>query len=84
MAKAEAAQQKIDSHEELCAERYGTINSTLGELKKGQEGHSRAIWGGVIALLAWALAQVWATNQARIESLEQSRSVPMLTPGRAS
>lgn len=33
-AHAEAAHAKLDGHEKLCAERYGNIHDSLGELKK--------------------------------------------------
>jgi hypothetical protein len=62
---------KIESHEELCAERYRAINDTLGELKTGVRGHGRAAWGIALALVAWMAAQLWSANQARVERLER-------------
>lgn len=72
MARADAAHQKIEDHEKLCAERYANIHSTLGELKTGQRGHSRAAWGIVLALLGWMAAQVWTAGQTRIDRLERA------------
>lgn len=53
------AYQKIEAHEDLCAERYQNINNTLGELKAGQQDHRRAAWGIVLALLGWMAVQLW-------------------------
>lgn len=60
------AYARIDGHEELCAERYDRIHDTLSDLKesqkelrKGQEGHQRAAWGIVMALIAWMGIQLW-------------------------
>ena len=53
------AYAKIEAHEDLCAERYRAINETLGDLKSGQQNHSKAAWGIVLALLAWMGVQLW-------------------------
>jgi hypothetical protein len=71
------AYAKIEAHEDLCAERYGNIHTTLSELKEGQKGHGRAAWGIALALVAWMAAQLWSANQARVERLERpSASAP--------
>lgn len=53
------AYDKIEAHEDLCAVRYGQINSTLTELKAGQQAHQRAAWAVVMALVAWMGIQLW-------------------------
>lgn len=57
------AYAKIEAHEDLCAERYSRINTTLGELKDGQKAHSKAAWGIVLALLGWMAVQLWNGQQ---------------------
>lgn len=71
MAKAESAHQKIDSHEELCAERYGNINDTLSDLKDTLKSHQsialKVLGGlatGVLGLLGWMAVQLWAGQVA--------------------
>lgn len=71
------AYAKIEAHEDLCAERYGNIHTTLTELKDGQKSHGRAAWGIALALVAWMAAQLWSANQSRVERLERpSASAP--------
>lgn len=53
------AYAKIEAHEDLCAERYANIHSTLADLKAGQGNHSKAAWGIVLALLGWMAVQLW-------------------------
>ena len=53
------AYAKIEAHEDLCAERYNRIGHALDKLEKGQESHSKAAWGIVLALLAWMAVQLW-------------------------
>jgi hypothetical protein len=38
------AYAKIEGHEELCAERYAVIASTLGELKGDAREHHKLLW----------------------------------------
>lgn len=68
------AYQKIEGHEELCAERYKNINDTLGELKDGQKSHGRAAWGIALALVAWMAAQLWGGIDKRQDRLEQAQA----------
>jgi hypothetical protein len=65
------AYAKITAHEDICAERYGNIHSTLSDLKDGQKSHGRAAWGIALALVAWMAAQLWSANQQRVERLER-------------
>jgi len=59
--------QKIDAHEDLCAERYGHINSSIGEIK------SILKWAGttgfliIIGLLGFLAKTTWeAKEQAQM------------------
>lgn len=51
--------QKIEAHEDLCAERYKAINDTLKDLKGSAKQHERAAWGIVLALVAWLGVQLY-------------------------
>lgn len=53
------AYAKIESHEDLCAERYGNIDKTLARLEEGQKSHQRIAWGIVMSLVAWMGLQLW-------------------------
>lgn len=46
---------KIESHEDLCAERYAGIHSTLGELKAAAEKQSTLLWGIVLSVAGSAV-----------------------------
>jgi uncharacterized protein YbcC (UPF0753/DUF2309 family) len=59
MARANSAHEKIESHEELCAERYSTIHSTLADLKADSRTQSRLVVGVLLALLGWMGVQLW-------------------------
>lgn len=50
MARADEAHAKIASHEELCAERYAGIHSTLGELKEAANRQSALLWGIILSV----------------------------------
>lgn len=56
------AYAKMESHEDLCAERYARINETLGDLKSG----AKWIIGLLLALLGWFAVQVWDGQKAAI------------------
>lgn len=50
-ARIDLAEQSQDDHEKLCAERYGTINEKIDDLKDGQKW---AIRLSVVTLLGVA------------------------------
>jgi Flp pilus assembly protein TadB len=50
MARADSAHQKIEDHEDLCAERYRAINTTLGDLKSASGDQSKLLWGIVLSI----------------------------------
>lgn len=59
-------EQRLTDHESRCEER-------LGEIKKAIGGLQNRSWALVIAVLAWAVSQLWITQQARIERIEQQK-----------
>lgn len=63
------AYMKIAAHEELCAERYRGINEKLSWVL-------RSLVGMLLALLAWALVQLYALEPLRPrEAHEHTRPV---------
>jgi hypothetical protein len=72
-----ALEQRLGDHEARCEERLAEIRSTAASTLHAVEGLKSRSWGLVAALLAWALAQVWSANSARVARLEAAR--PALT-----
>jgi hypothetical protein len=68
-------------HERRCEERLDTIHAAIGELKGAVKWQRNALWGLVIALLAWAMAQLWAANQATLAELKRpTATTTVITP----
>lgn len=44
------AYAKIEGHEEVCAERYSSINTTLGKLESAAIRQSALLWGIVLSV----------------------------------
>lgn len=65
------AYAKIESHEELCAERYAGIHSSLSDLKGVAKAQANVQWGVLLALLGFMAIQVWNGQQSRLERLER-------------
>ncbi len=66
------AYEKIQDHEDLCALRYKGIEdgmtafaSSLGEVKEQIAWAVRGVWGVVLALIAWALLQVYSLSMEK-------------------
>jgi hypothetical protein len=59
------AYQKIEAHEDLCAERYRGIRDSLAELRDGQKGHNRAAWAIAITIAGWMAIQLYQLEPAR-------------------
>lgn len=53
------AYAKMEAHEDLCAERYANIHAAIKELKADSKQGRNALYGLVVALLAWAASQVY-------------------------
>lgn len=65
-----SVEQRLADHEARCEERLGEIKASASNTLKAVEGLKSRFWAIVLSLLAWALAQVWATSQARLSHLE--------------
>ncbi len=62
-------------HERRCEERLEAIHCAVDEVKGSLAWQRNALWAVVAALLAWALAQLWASSQGRIERLETPAAI---------
>jgi hypothetical protein len=65
------AYAKIESHEELCAERYTNIHTTLEDLKGSSKALTRTAWGVLLAVLAFLAQQFMTSNSSRLDRLER-------------
>jgi hypothetical protein len=65
-----SVEQRLADHEARCEERLGEIKASASNTLKAVEGLKSRFWAIALSLLAWALAQVWATSQARLSHLE--------------
>jgi hypothetical protein len=63
-------EQRLTDHESRCEERLAEIKTTTAGTLKAVEGLKGRIWTIALSLLAWALAQVWAGEQSRLQRLE--------------
>lgn len=68
-----AVEQRIDDHEARCEERLSEIRTTAATTLKAVEGLKSRFWVSTVSLLAWALAQLWTGNEARLSGLEGAR-----------
>jgi hypothetical protein len=66
-------EQRLTDHESRCEERLGEIKHSAANTLKAVEGLKNRFWVIAVSLLAWAMAQVWAGNQARLTHLEAAR-----------
>jgi hypothetical protein len=65
-----SVEQRLTDHESRCEERLGEIKASASNTLKAVEGLKSRFWAITLALLAWALVQVWATSQVRLSRLE--------------
>jgi hypothetical protein len=72
-----ALEQRLTDHEARCEERLVEIKVTAATTLRAVEGLKSRSWTMVAALLAWALAQVWSANAARLERLESVRTASL-------
>ena len=68
-----AMEQRLGDHEARCEERLGEIRATGASTLRAVEALKARTWGMALALLAWALAQVWSANTGRLDRLEAAR-----------
>lgn len=55
------AYAKIETHEEICAFRYNTINATLADLKDSMRWIFRGMVGVLIAIVGYVAATVYSS-----------------------
>jgi hypothetical protein len=55
-------EQRLNDHETRCEERLGEIRAAAGSTLRAVEALKTRAWGVTAALLAWALAQIWADH----------------------
>ena len=55
------AYDRIQSHEELCAERYRNIHASMGDLKSDLRLLIRGMAVVIITVLGWLAIQLWGT-----------------------
>jgi len=67
-------EQRLQDHEARCEERLAEIKATAASTLQAVEGLKSRSWGIAAALLAWALAQLWSANAAKLEQLEAARA----------
>jgi len=58
------AYQKIEAHEELCAERYANIHAKLDEVKGDQKAARNAMFGLAMAIVGWLVVQIYTDLKA--------------------
>jgi hypothetical protein len=73
-----ALEQRLSDHESRCEERLTEIKATSASTLAAVEGLKGRVWAIVVALLAWALAQLWAASEARVSRLEAEAPARML------
>lgn len=66
MARADSAHQKIDSHEELCAERYKNILDGMGDLKNGLIAQRTLLQGILLGIAGFAVTTLVAVALFKI------------------
>lgn len=73
-----ALEQRLGDHESRCEERLAEIKATVASTLQAIEGLKSRSWGVAAALLAWALAQLWSANAAKVERLEAARPAAVI------
>lgn len=68
-------EQRLTDHESRCEERLSEIRASSASTLRAVEGLRSRFWAITVAVLAWALAQVWAADQARVQRLEAARAM---------
>jgi predicted transglutaminase-like cysteine proteinase len=95
MARADAAHIKIEKHEDLCAERYAHIHTSIsavdksvGELKKIVAWGGSTVFGLLILVLGFLGARAINGNDQRVDQLQNQldhvQHTPAASPTRGS
>lgn len=69
--RAEAAHDKMDAHERLCAERYQNINNSMSDLKTGLKWLAGLLLSVLIAVSGWSLTQQATSVTQKQDALTQ-------------
>src|SRR5262245_10048913 len=56
LARANSAHERIESHEDLCAERYKNLHANVDEIKSTMRRFGGAMFVTLIGVLGWLLA----------------------------
>lgn len=82
MERANSAHEKIDAHEDLCAERYAHIHTaiagvkdTVGNIMKVLAWGGTTVFGLLIAALAFMATRSVGTNDNQINELKAQVAV---------
>jgi len=77
MAHAQAAHEKVEAHEDLCAERYAHIKTSIGDVKDSVTTITKILgWGGsifatiLLALVAFFGSRALNNNDAQLVALQ--------------
>lgn len=86
---AEQNENDIESHEKLCAERYGNINNSIREIKDILKWAGGAAFAIILGLLSFLATNTFQANdaarkaaEAKIETLERQirQQTPVIAP----
>ncbi len=72
-------EQRLTDHEARCEERLGEIKASAANTLKAVEGLKSRFWAIALSLLAWAMAQVWSSNQSRLSHVEAAQQAEIQT-----
>jgi len=76
-------EQRLTDHEARCEERLAEIRASSAHTLKAVEGLKSRFWAICLSLLAWALAQLWSADQARITRPETPAALVKTAADRA-
>lgn len=74
------AYAKIESHEDLCAERYSSIHETLGEMKSDAKMLRNLGASVLLALVGWMAVQLFAPLIHTPQTQTQTQGVQVSAP----
>lgn len=76
------AYAKIESHEELCAERYANIHGSIADIKSWVKWGVGAVFTLAVSLIGFLIHELYSGQQDRLTKLEGKVSVdrPLIPP----
>jgi hypothetical protein len=87
MAHAEAAHIKIEAHEDLCAERYAHIHTSIAGVSRTVDKVLKVLaWGGstvfvlLLGVLGFFMTRAMSNNDNQLEQLRQQIQHEAVTP----